>query len=194
MISSRSTAVKARAAIIISFLLLASFDLSAMSPEESAKEMASILTENLEESPLEIEVRSLLMEETPITSKFADKYLGLLIDRLRRNEEDFVSVKRREVSEEKVLTRGLSLSQNMSSENEEVIDATLSGTYRVSGNKIYINTRITGELGESISSAESSVLISSLSNPYMPEETTRLKEESSRLQLNKDRIRKRLQS
>ena len=97
---------------------------------------------------------------------------------------------RREVSEEKVLTRGLSLSQNMSSENEEVIDATLSGTYRVSGNKIYINTRITGELGESISSAESSVLISSLSNPYMPEETTRLKEESSRLQLNKDRIRK----
>jgi len=194
LISSRSTAVKARAAIIISFLLLASFDLSAMSPEESAKEMASILTENLEESPLEIEVRSLLMEETPITSKFADKYLGLLIDRLRRNEEDFVSVKRREVSEEKVLTRGLSLSQNMSSENEEVIDATLSGTYRVSGNKIYINTRITGELGESISSAESSVLISSLSNPYMPEETTRLKEESSRLQLNKDRIRKRLQS
>ena len=190
MISSRSTAVKARAAIIISFLLLASFDLSAMSPEESAKEMASILTENLEESPLEIEVRSLLMEGTPITSKFADKYLGLLIDRLRRNEEDFVSVKRREVSEEKVLTRGLSLSQNMSSENEEVIDATLSGTYRVSGNKIYINTRITGELGESISSAESSVLISSLSNPYMPEETTRLKEESSRLQLNKDRIRK----
>ena len=51
MISSRSTDVKARAAIIISFLLLASFDLSAMSPEESAKEMASILTENLEESP-----------------------------------------------------------------------------------------------------------------------------------------------
>ena len=106
MISSRSTDVKARAAIIITFLLLASFDLSAMSPEESAKEMASILTENLEESPLEIEVRSLLMEGTPITSKFADKYLGLLIDRLKRNEEDFVSVKRREISEEKVLTRG----------------------------------------------------------------------------------------
>ena len=51
MISSRSTDVKARTAIIISFLLLASFDLSAKSPEESAKEMASILTENLEESP-----------------------------------------------------------------------------------------------------------------------------------------------
>ena len=75
--------MKARAAIIISFLLLASFDLSAMSPEESAKEMASILTENLEESPLEIEVRSQADGGDPITSKFADKYLGLLIDSLK---------------------------------------------------------------------------------------------------------------
>ena len=67
---------------------------SANSPEESAKEMAYLLTENLEEAPLEVEV-SLLIEGTPVTSKFADKYLGHLIERLRRNEEDFVLVKRR---------------------------------------------------------------------------------------------------
>ena len=80
-------------------------------------------------------------EGTPVTSKFADKYLGLLIDRLRRNDEDFVLVKRREVTKEKFLTRGLSLSQNLASEDETVTDARLLGTYRES-NKLFINMRV----------------------------------------------------
>ena len=96
---------------ILVFLQIACFALSSANTlEESAKETAYLLTENLEEAPLEVEVGSLLLEGTPVTSKFADKYFGLLIERLKRNEEDFVLVKRREVTKEKFLTRGLSLS------------------------------------------------------------------------------------
>ena len=62
--------------IFLLILLLPAL-VSANSPEESAKEMAYLLTENLEEAPLEVEVGSLLLEGTPVTSKFADKYLGL---------------------------------------------------------------------------------------------------------------------
>ena len=173
--------------IFLSILLLPSL-VSANSPEESAKEMAYLLTENLEEAPLEVEVGSLLIEGTPVTSKFADKYLELLIERLRRNEEDFVLVKRREVTKEKFLTRGLSLSQNLASEDEAVTDARLSGTYRESGNKLFINVRILGDQGQSISSAESSVSISKLSLPYKPEEIEKQKEEHEQFQSNQSKI------
>ena len=175
--------------IFLLILLLPAL-VSANSPEESAKEMAYLLTENLEEAPLEVEVGSLLIEGTPVTSKFADKYLGLLIERLRRNEEDFVLVKRREVTKEKFLTRGLSLSQNLASEDETVTDARLSGTYRESGNKLYINMRILGDQGQSISNAESSVSISRLSLPYKPEEIKKQKEEHEQFQSNQSKIRK----
>ena len=175
--------------IFLLILILPSL-VSANSPEESAKEMAYLLTENLEEAPLEVEVGSLLIEGTPVTSKFADNYLGLLIERLRRNEEDFVLVKRREVTKEKFLTRGLSLSQNLASEDETVTDARLSGTYRESGNKLFINIRILGDQGQSISSAESSVSISRLSLPYKPEEIDKQKEEHEQFQSNQSKIRK----
>ena len=175
--------------IFLLILILPSL-VSANSPEESAKEMAYLLTENLEEAPLEVEVGSLLIEGTPVTSKFADKYLELLVERLRRNEEDFVLVKRREVTKEKLLTRGLSLSQNLASEDETVTDASLSGTYRESGNKLFINIRILGDQGQSISSAESSVSISRLSLPYKPEEIEKQKEEHEQFQSNQSKIRK----
>ena len=175
--------------IFLLILILPSL-VSANSPEESAKEMAYLLTENLEEAPLEVEVGSLFLEGTPVTSKFADKYLGLLIERLKRNEEDFVLVKRREVTKEKFLTRGLSLSQNLASEDEAVTDARLSGTYRESGNKLFINIRILGDQGQSISSAESSVSISRLSLPYKPEEIDKQKEEHEQFQSHQNKIRK----
>ena len=175
--------------IFLLILILPSL-VSANSPEESAKEMAYLLTENLEEAPLEVEVGSLLLEGTPVTSKFADNYLELIIERLRRNEEDFVLVKRREVTKEKFLTRGLSLSQNLASEDETVTDARLSGTYRESGNKLFINIRILGDKGQSISSAESSVSISKLILPYKPEEIDKQKEEHEQFQSNQSKIRK----
>ena len=174
---------------LLSILILPTL-VSANSPEESAKEMAYLLTENLEEAPLEVEVGNLLIEGTPVTSKFADKYLELLIERLRRNEEDFVLVKRREVTKEKFLTRGLSLSQNLASEDETVTDARLSGTYRESGNKLFINIRILGDQGQSISSAESSISISRLSLPYKPKEIKKQKEEHEQFQSNQSKIRK----
>ena len=175
--------------IFLLILLLPAL-VSANSPEESAKEMAYLLTENLEEAPLEVEVGSLLIEGTPVSSKFADKYLGLLIERLKRNEEDFVLVKRREVTKEKFLTRGLSLSQNLASEDETITDARLSGTYRESGNKLFINIRILSDQGQSISSAESSVSISKLILPYKPEEIKKQKEEHEQFQSNQSKIRK----
>ncbi len=176
---------------ILVFLQIAFIALSnANTLEESAKEMAYLLTENLEEAPLEVEVGSLLIEGTPVTSKFADKYLELLIDKLRRNEEDFVLVKRREVTKEKFLTRGLSLSQNLASEDDTVTDARLSGTYRESGNKLFINMRVLDDQGQSISNAESSVLISRLSLPYKPEEIKKQKEEHEQFQSNQSKIRK----
>ena len=70
------------------------------------------------------------------------------------------------MTKEKFLTRGLSLSQNLTSEDETVTDA--RRTYRESGNKLFINMRILGDQGESISSAESSVSISKLSLPISP--------------------------
>ena len=174
--------------IFLLILILPSL-VSANSPEESAKEMAYLLTENLEEAPLEVEVGSLFLEGTPVTSKFADNYLELIIERLRRIEEDFVLVKRREVTKEKFLTRGLSLSQNLASEDETVTDARLSGTYRESGNKLFINIRILGDKGQSISSAESSVSISRLSLPYKPEEIDKQKEEHEQFQSHQSKIR-----
>ena len=176
--------------LFILLIILRITNTYAFTLEQSVKEMAYLLTENLEEAPLEVEVGSLLIEGTPVTSKFADKYLGLLIERLKRNEEDFVLVKRREVTKEKFLTRGLSLSQNLASEDETVTDARLSGTYRESGNKLFINMRILGDQGESISSAESSVSISKLSLPYKPEEIKKQKEEHEQFQSNQSKIRK----
>ena len=164
--------------------------ISAKTPHESAKEMAEILTENLSKTPLELEVRNLLLEGTPITSEFADFYLELLIDRLKRNEEDFVLVKKRVVTEKKARTRGLSLKENFVSEDEEVMDASLSGSYRESGNKLFINIRIEGDGGESISYAESDVSLDSISLSYKPQETPEIKEESELLKNDIQSIRK----
>ena len=50
--------------------------------------------------------------------------------------------------------------------------------------------RILGDLGQSISSAESSVSISRLSLPYKPEEIKKQKEEHEQFQSNQSKIRK----
>ena len=69
---------------------------------------------------MELEITNLLLEGTPISSPFADEFLHLLMDRLKRNEDDFVRVKRRVVTEKKAQTRGLSLNQNFTSEDETI--------------------------------------------------------------------------
>jgi hypothetical protein len=179
-----------------SFILLFFFSLFSPSgaiantSDQAAKLISDELTENLNVTPLELEITNLLLEGTPISSPFADEFLDLLMDRLKRNEDDFVRVKRRVVTEKKAQTRGLSLNQNFTSEDETIEDAILSGTYRESGNKIFINIRITGDGGESISNAESSVSISTITLLYKPELAPEITEESHLLNENNHKLRK----
>ena len=165
--------------LLLSFLLLFHQGF-AQSPRDAAEAAVTQLTESLSVSPLEVEISSLVLENTGISSAFAESFLEEVEEQLKRNREDFLKVERRRLDAEK-LTRGFSFSQNYSATEEEVRDAVLEGSYRVAGNRIFVSLRLLADDGSRIAEAEVPVGLAQIELPYQPPEEPEIREETEAL-------------
>ena len=161
------------------FLVLLS-DAFAQTPEDAAKQAVIQLTETLSTSPLEVEIATLVLENSSISSAFAERFLEQVEDHLKRNEEDYPKVERRSLDPEK-LTRGFSLNQNYSASQAKVQDAVLQGTYREAGNKVFVSLRLLAEDGSRIAEAEVPVELAKIQEPYKPAAEPEIREETEAL-------------
>lgn len=152
----------------------------AQTPEEAARQAVDQLTERLTVTPLEVEITSLMLENSVISSAFAERFIGLVEEHIKRNQEDYVRVERRSLSPEK-LQRGFSLNQNYSQTDAEVSDAVLRGVYREAGNRVYVSLRLLGEDGVRIAEAEVPVAISSIHEEFKPPHEPEIRKETESL-------------
>lgn len=151
-------------------------------PEAAAQQAVILLTEELTVTPLEVEIAALTLEGTPASSPFADAFLGHVRDAMLRNTEDYQRVTRRKVTL-KTHTRGLKFTTpNYTSENEQVEDAVLEGTYREAADTLFVQLRLVKTDGSRISSAEVPVALEQVTQEYKPSAVFQLQQET--LQLN----------
>ena len=154
----------------------------AQTPEAAAQQAVILLTEELTVTPLEVEIASLTLEGTQASSPFADAFLGHVRDAMLRNTEDYQRVTRRKVTL-KTHTRGLKFTTpNYTSEDVQVEDAVLEGTYREAADTLFVQLRLVKTDGSRISSAEVPIALDKVTQEYKPSAVSQLREES--LQLN----------
>lgn len=151
-------------------------------PEAAAQQAVILLTEELTITPLEVEIASLTLEGTQASSPFADAFLGHVRDAMLRNTEDYQRVTRRKVTL-KTHTRGLKFTTpNYTSEDVQVEDTVLEGTYREAADTLFVQLRLVKTDGSRISSAEVPIALDKVTQEYKPSAVSQLREES--LQLN----------
>ena len=147
-------------------------------PKEAADQLVLKLYNKMDISSLEVEIASLTLEGTKASSPFADAFLGHVRDTMLRNyPKDFKQVTRRKVTTETV-TRNRGFSKpNYTSEDEEVEDAVLEGTYREAADTLFVQLRLVKTDGSPIASAEVPVALDKITQEYKPAAVQKLKEE-----------------
>ena len=167
-------------ALLIYALAVLAVGARAQTPEEAARQAVEQLTERLTVTPLEVEITSLVLENSTISSAFAERFIGLVEDHMKRNREDYVRVEHRSLGPEK-LRRGFSLNQNYSQTDARVSDAILQGVYREAGVRVYVSLRLLGEDGVRIAEAEVPVAVSSIREEFKPPHEPEIREETEAL-------------
>ena len=111
------------------------------SPKAAAKQLAKELTANLTASNLDLTIRSMKLEGTNESSSFANNFLLDLEAELSENEEDYASVR----LQPQATTRGFGDFEDEEAEDEKEQVATLQASYRIKGDKVFVDARIEGD-------------------------------------------------
>ena len=71
--------------ILINLIILGSVSSLAQTPDFASKQVVETLTEELNDSPLSVKVKNLVIENTKISSAFAENFLGLVVKQMQKN-------------------------------------------------------------------------------------------------------------
>ena len=159
--------------ILINLIILGSVSSLAQTPDIASKQVVETLTEELNDSPLSVKVKNLVIENTKISSAFAENFLGLVVKQMQKNEEDYVQIELRKT------TRGLTLNNDFE-DNFKETNVFLKGSYREAGKRLFVSLKLLDSDGNRISEAEVPVSISSIKEEFKPPSLTEILEENKK--------------